>query len=300
MRRALVVRIVVVMLAGVVQFLSGCRGEEDVDRPRIAEGVAMKDVRFRSAALGREMPYRVFLPEKIAPGMKLPVVYLLHGGGGEFRDWSNYSDVSQYARQGIILVMPEGNFSYYVNAVDRPEDRYEDYLAHDLIADVESRFPAERGGAHRAIAGVSMGGFGAVYLALRHPNEFVFAGAISAAIEVTQRRFNLINAGQWRRFRGIFGPMDSTERAERNPFQIVQKVDPRSMPYLYLTAGSREPLRGPNQRFAAILNARGFAYEFHILPGGHDWGQWNAAVPGCFAEMIAKLGMNQSPPSGRS
>ena len=65
------------------------------------------------------------------------MLYLLHGGGGGFRDWSNYSDVAGYAERGLILVMPEGNSSYYTNSADRPQDRYEDYIVHDLIADVE-------------------------------------------------------------------------------------------------------------------------------------------------------------------
>jgi S-formylglutathione hydrolase FrmB len=64
-------------------------------------------------------------------------MYLLHGGGGGYRDWSNYSDVAQFAEHGFILVMPEGNSSYYVNAAERPQDRYEDYITKDLIADVE-------------------------------------------------------------------------------------------------------------------------------------------------------------------
>ena len=74
------------------------------------------------------MQYRVILPEAIATGQKLPVVYLLHGGGGGFRDWSNYSDVAKYAKKGVILVMPQGNFSYYTNSATAPADRYEDYI----------------------------------------------------------------------------------------------------------------------------------------------------------------------------
>ncbi len=124
----------------------------------------MIDVTFHSAALNRDMPYRAILPARIEPNQKLPVLYLLHGGGGGFRDWSNYSDVAGYAEHGLILVMPEGNSSYYTNSADRPQDRYEDYIVHDLIADVEQRFPAATDRAHRAIAGVSMGGFGAVVL----------------------------------------------------------------------------------------------------------------------------------------
>ncbi len=186
----------------------------------------MRDVHFFSAALGREMPYRVFLPETIAVGQRLPVVYLLHGHGPDFRDWSNNSDVSKYALRGLILVMPEGNSSFYLNAAKMPRDKYEDYLVRDLVADVEGRFPALTGRAHRAIVGISMGGFGAIAMALRHPEMYVFAGALSAAIDVPERRFNRTRAGQWWFLRKIFGPLGSAERAERDPFVLVKTVDP--------------------------------------------------------------------------
>ena len=130
----------------------------------------MQDVTFHSSALNREMTYRVFLPAKIIAGQKLPVVYLLHGGdGGGFRDWSNESEVAAYATRKLILVMPEGAYSYYMNAVEKPEDRYEDYVLQDLIPDVATRFPASNAQESRAIVGISMGGFAAIKWALSRP-----------------------------------------------------------------------------------------------------------------------------------
>src|SRR5215472_16174308 len=97
------------------------------DAPQLTPKVTMRDVRFYSKALQRDMPYRVVMPSSIESEKKVKTVYLLHGGGGGYRDWTNYSDVAKYAEQGLILVMPEGNSSYYANAVERPKDRYEDY-----------------------------------------------------------------------------------------------------------------------------------------------------------------------------
>lgn len=78
------------------------------DHLRLTPQVAMQDVTFRSAALQRDMPYRVPVPAFVPPGAKLPVVYLPHGGGGgNFHDWSNYSEVAHFAEQGLILVRPE-------------------------------------------------------------------------------------------------------------------------------------------------------------------------------------------------
>src|SRR5260221_11191530 len=108
----------------------------------------------------KEVRARVILPSAIATQEKLPPVYLLHGGGGDYQDWSNYSDVARFAESGLILVMPEGGSSYYTNAVDRPQDRYEEYIVKDLISDIESKFPVASERGKRAIAGVSMGGFG--------------------------------------------------------------------------------------------------------------------------------------------
>jgi dipeptidyl aminopeptidase/acylaminoacyl peptidase len=82
-----------------------------VDSPRLTPRIVLRDVTFRSIALGREMQYRVVLPANMLPERRLPAIYLLHGGGGGFRDWTNYSDVAQFAERGVILIMPEGDSS---------------------------------------------------------------------------------------------------------------------------------------------------------------------------------------------
>jgi putative tributyrin esterase len=284
------------ILGVAVIFLAGCHTDQlpGLDIPRLAPGVVMQEVKFYSAALNRQMPYRVFLPAKLIAGQKLPVVYLLHGNGGDYRNWSNYSDVARYAAPnagsvGLILVMADGNSSYYVNAVGKPEDKYEDYLVHDLIADVEARYPAGQNRENRSIVGVSMGGFAAVKLALSRPELFVFAGAISPAIDVPSRRFSLRRWGQSTRFRSIFGPDNSESRRKSDPYILVGSVDPARTPYLYLTAGDNEPLLEPNRRFAARLQQRHFDYEFHTKPGGHDWNEWDSQVPGCFDSLLRHL-----------
>src|SRR5260370_25951053 len=135
--------------------LIGC-GNKEIDRPDhplLSSNVILRDVVFHSVALGREMQYRVLLPASNASHQRLPVAYLLHVGGGGFRDWSNYSDVTAFVAASLVLVMPQGDYSYYVNAVKRPEDRYEDYIVQDLLSDVEARFPLAKGRANLAIAG---------------------------------------------------------------------------------------------------------------------------------------------------
>lgn len=259
------------------------------DHPRLTPNVRMQDVIFHSASLQRDMPYRVILPASIQANQRLPVVYLLHGGGGEYRDWSNYSDVARFAVQGFILVMPEGNSSYYMNAAARPKDRYEDYIAQDLISDVEHRFPVLSGRENRAIVGVSMGGFGAVVLSFKHPDLYAFAGGLSSALDVPTRPFSWHRMGQYRGHAQIFGAWGSETRRANNPYALAGSVDPAATPYLYFTCGEQEGLLPANQRFAGLLKKRGFKYEFHPGPGGHDWNQWNGRIPGLFESLLQHL-----------
>ena len=263
---------------------------ERSDRPLLSSKVVMRDVTFHSAALGREMRYRAVLPASIHSDEKLPVAYLLHGGGGDFRDWSNFSAVSRFAEANLVLVMPQGDYSYYVNAVERPADQYEDYIVQDLRADVETRFPIARDGSNRAIVGVSMGGFGAIKIALSHPELFTFAGALSPSIDVPRRQFSVRRIQQSRALFSIFGQWGSDARRSADPFVIVRSLSPANAPYLFLSCGEGESLLAPNRQFAALLAAQHLPHEFHIVPGGHDWGQWNQQLPILFKRLLQHVG----------
>ena len=280
-----------VLVAACCLMVAGCRarGPVLVDRPRVFPGVEMRDVTFRSAALGRDMTYRVYLPVARSASVKLPVVYLLHGGGGGFRDWSNYSDVGAYAARGYVLVMPDGGSSYWVNAAGGAKERYGDFLAQDLIADVERRFPVAADRSGRAVVGVSMGGYGAAELALKRPELFAFAGGISPAVDVPSRKFSWRRYWQSKRFEQIFGADGSETRRAADPFVLVRSADPTKIPYLYVTAGGQEVMLEPIRRFAGMLKRGGFASEFHTKPGGHDWGEWDAQLPECMEGLMERV-----------
>lgn len=269
--------------------LFGCHGSSSLrDSPRRFPGVAEQDVTFYSRSLARNMTYRVYLPTD-SSSRKLPVVYLLHGGGGGYRDWSIYSDAGRYAARGLILVMPEGALSYWVNAALLPKDRYGDYLTTDLIHDVEDRYPAMTDRSARAVIGISMGGYASIRLALTRPELFVFAGAISPAIHIPTLRFSWHRFSQSVRLRRVFGPDGSSSRREADVFPMAEANDPATTPFLYLTAGDRDPMVDRIRRFAGLLQKRGYAYEFREMPGGHDWSEWNAQIPGCFGKLMEAL-----------
>lgn len=290
----LIQRVSTGILCTVAVGLGACHkgtGETPSDAPQLTQKVTMRDVTFYSKALQRNMSYRVVMPIGSISGKKLATVYLLHGGGGNFRDWTNYSDVAKYAEDGLLLVMPEGNSSYYANAATRPQDRYEDYIVKDLIEDVESKFPAMGRREGRAIVGVSMGGFGAINLALHHPQLYAFAGGISAAVDVPSRSFSIKRLEQWRRFRAIFGPWEGPLQRDNDPYLLVRSAEAEKAPYFFLTCGDQEGLLGPSRRFASLLRERHFQYEFHTTPGDHNWKQWDEWLPKLFQSIEEHLGL---------
>lgn len=270
-----------------------------LDHPRLTPEVKMWDVTFYSAALQRTMPYRVVLPAHYNSGEKLPVIYLLHGGGENFRNWTNDSDVAQCAAPGIILVMPEGNSSYYVNSARNPQDRYEDYIVKDLIADVEQRFPAAGNRDRRAIVGVSMGGFGAIVLALKHPEIFGFAAGLSPALDVPSRPFSIKRISQWRHHRSIFGDWSGLHQRENDPYVLVNSADPVRVPYIWLSCGDQEGLLPANNRFARLLKQRGLRFQFTKEHGGHNWNQWNPLLAGVIADALREMHATPAPPSSQ-
>lgn len=108
-------KLATLVLTAAVLMSAGCTRQSYTrpDRPRLTGDVTMQDVVFASTSLERKVTYRAILPATIPNGKRLPVAYLLHGGGGDFREWSNDSDVSHFAENGFVLIMPEGESSYY-------------------------------------------------------------------------------------------------------------------------------------------------------------------------------------------
>jgi putative tributyrin esterase len=284
---------VVLMISLSALLPTGCRRQQaaaPVDHRRLTPNVTLHDVIMRSSSLNRDITYRVILPASLPQGKKLPVIYLLHGGGGSYRDWSNYSDIARYAEQGFLLVMPEGGNSYYTNSAEHPQERYEDYIVKDLIADVESRFPAISRRDSRAIIGVSMGGFGAVKIALKHPELYAFAAGLSSALDVPSRPFSIKRISQYRGHEQIFGAWGSTTRRENDPLVLIQTSDSKATPYMFLACGDREGLLAVNRKFANLLKQRRCRYEFHSVTGGnHDWNQWNGRMPALFKALNAHV-----------
>jgi putative tributyrin esterase len=238
-----------------------------------------KDDTVASAALGRTMKYRVLLPDGYeGSDERYRALYLLHGLTGDYMDWSTRTDLAAIARSvPIVIVMPDGENAWYTNAADRGP-RFEDYIADDLVKDVENKYRVIRSRYGRAIAGLSMGGYGALKIGLKRPGIFVAAGGFSSALGVTDPKFDDDMVSFKDQLYRIYGPAGSDTRTSNDILLIAGKAKPETAPALYLDCGTSDGLLEESRGLAAILQKRGFSYEYHEVPGAHTWQYWNRRI----------------------
>ena len=236
---------------------------------------------FHSAALGRTMKYRVLLPQGYDASLqRYPVLYLLHGLTGDYKDWTTRTNLAEYSRSlPLIIVMPDGGNSWYTNAADG-SGRFEDYVATELPADVVQKFRTVNSRYGRAIAGLSMGGFGAVKLALKRPAQFAAAGSFSGAFGVTREGElePMIGAAEGDRIRRIFGGASDQTRRESDVFVLAAAARPGTAPYLYVDCGTSDALLASNRQLVEALSKAGVAYEYHEVSGSHSWDYWDRRI----------------------
>lgn len=281
---------------------------------------------FHSAALGVDKHVVVYLPAgyDASPAKHWPVFYYLHGLGGDETNWTKLAKLDAAADAlglAAIVVMPDGDDKFYVDSpspVDydacmrdgkglfvptEPRDatcvhanRYETYIASDLVGWVDATYRtiATRDG--RAIAGLSMGGFGALELGMRHHDIFAAAashsgvtallyrgprpyvpGKVELVTDVTQWGMEVGAMGAW--IRGVFGP-DIASWRDHDPASLVGKLEPGQLA-LYLDCGTEDDfgLEAGASYVHDLLTERKIEHAFFEGPGRHDFTFWSARVP---------------------
>lgn len=241
----------------------------------------VRDRVFNSKAMAASMHYRVLLPANYFTSVRrYPVLYLLHGWHGEYSNFETLTHLYSYAQDlQMIIVMPGAGDSWYVNSATSPQNRVEDYILQDLIGDVDLHWRTLPSGDQRAIAGLSMGGYGALKFALKNPGMFRIAaslsGAFNASGDLAELRADLAES-----LVRAYGPSDSATRQDNDLYAIASAVLPAKASYLYLNCGSGDPFfLDPNRKLVQTLSARGIAYEYHEYTGEHTWEYWDAQFP---------------------
>jgi len=245
-------------------------------------------VAFESKLVGASLPYHVVLPadyqRESAKQTRYPVLILLHGLGGSAGDWvSERARLAEHAAEHrLVIVVPEGRDAWYTDSATVAAEKFETYFVAELLPDVERRFRTHARREGRAVAGLSMGGYGALKFAFKHPDKFALAasmsGALAAASWVPSESLPEFVRPSLSR---AFGGADSPARAANDLFRLAREVAPErvgALPYLYLDCGTEDFLIGNNRDFSALLLERKIPHEYRQLPGGHTWPYWDQQV----------------------
>lgn len=284
---------------------------------------AVKDGSFHSESLGVDKAYVVYLPAGYESSTEaFPVIYMLHGLGGSEINWRELgiAAAADALALGAIIVMPDGDDGFYSNWVSqvdydaclasrRPFGKaddmrtycvrtanYEDYIVQDLIAHVDGTYRTIATREGRAIGGLSMGGYGATFLSMKHPALFSavasHAGAVSllyagphpyakgAAVLGEDPREWISQAGDFGKlFERIWGTDIATWRAN-DPTTLARALKPGQLA-LYLDCGTEDEfkLEDANQYLDEVLTAAGIPHTFHLIEGGrHNSAFWRSRI----------------------
>lgn len=227
---------------------------------------------FFSQALRKQSHMVVVFPDRIAHSGPYPVLYLLHGLGDDHTTWTRMTSLERHVgRLPLIVAMPDAHRSFYCDAAYGLA--YDQYIVEDVIGTVDRLFHTRNQRVGRCIGGLSMGGYGAVKLALKYPALFISATGHSGAYF---RDFGQIPDELHDELSAVFG--GSSIPDEDNCYRLAQEADPERLPALRLDCGLDDFLIEINRGFHAHLDSSGIAHEYAECPGAHNWAYWDEQV----------------------
>jgi S-formylglutathione hydrolase FrmB len=240
---------------------------------------------IKSSILDRPVRYCAFLPDSFDHDKtrQYPVLYYFHGLGDNEQSLLNFGGwdvIGELRRQGkvgdFIVLAPSGGHTFYLNSANG-KVKYEDFFIKEFIPQMEKKYRAEGTRATRGITGVSMGGYGALRLAFKYPDQFAAVSAqMPALIGDLPKDFTAGGPGSHGSLMGdVFGSPFSRAYFERNNvFYFARNDSAASLKRMkiYFNVGNNDDygFEQGAQRLDQLLNSRGVPHEFHIYSGGHD------------------------------
>lgn len=237
---------------------------------------------FFSDSLGLSTSMTVILPQRTSSQIGMtgragdgapPVLYLLHGLSDDDTTWLRRTSIERYAAPlGLAVVMPQVHRSFYAD--EASGGRYWTFLSEELPAIVDGFFRVSARREDTFVAGLSMGGYGAVKWALRAPDRFAAAASMSGVLDVAALRRRAEDPHLLHRVFGTAGPGGTPE----DLLWLLGQADPATVPALHVSCGTEDPLVGGNHRFLDAASAAGVAVTSDLGPGVHDWAYWDARI----------------------
>lgn len=227
-----------------------------------------------SDTMNRNINTVVILPEKALKGEKCPVFYMLHGHSGDERTWLLIKpELPEMADDaGIIVVCPDGENSWYWDSERNPESRFETFVSGELVSYVDGKYPTVKDRSGRVIAGLSMGGHGALWLAMRHSDVYCAAGSTSGGVDFRPFPEN------WN-IKDQLGIMDENKDlwSRHTVMENVDKLSKANLK-LIIDCGTEDFFYGVNKKFHEKLLEYKVPHDFILRPGKHDAKYWSNSI----------------------
>ncbi|WP_348798719.1 alpha/beta hydrolase [Flavobacterium adhaerens] len=240
-----------------------------------------------SVAMNKTYKAAVVLPNSYAKEKTaFPVLYLLHGAYGHFSDWlkstPNKNTVKDLADQyNIIIVMPEGEtFSFYLDSPVNKGSQFETYITSEVISKIDKTYRTIKEKKGRVIAGLSMGGHGALYLSAKHPDLFCAAGSMSGAVDMGTMLDRNPNDQVIKLMQPVFGDQSTNPDLyhQNAVIGMIDKIKTNKLA-LIIDCGVDDFLIEPNREFHRRLVYEKVAHDYIERPGAHTWEYWENALP---------------------
>lgn len=248
--------------------------------------MALINCDFFSETLGFSTSITVILPQNTqtqigmagsAKKKTYPVLYLLHGLSDDNTTWLRRSSIERYVSEmGIAVVMPNGGRSFYTDMHNGY--KYWTFLTEELPEIVADFFPISTARDDSFIAGLSMGGFGALKVALNLPEKYAAAASLSGVVDIAGR---LLLASPELKYEmsNIFGKLDEIKGSINDIYCQVDKVSKKKIkPKLYQCCGTEDFLYEDNVAFRDYVQTKGFDYTYEEGPGEHEWDFWDSYI----------------------
>jgi len=216
-----------------------------------------------------------------------PVLYLLHGGFGHYRDWIDKTTDKQLLQRladqyNMIIVLPEGAvFSYYIDSPVNKASLFESYIVKDVVSKIDNTYRTKRSSKARVISGLSMGGYGALYLSARHPDLFGAAGSMSGALNPDMSAWKLpaeMALNSKKAFEAIMGPRESVDYSAYSVISMAETIKKNGTKLIF-DCGVDDFLIEPNREMHRRLLFNETPHDYSERPGGHSWDYWENSLP---------------------
>lgn len=235
---------------------------------------AIDTVDTYSASMKKTIKAVVITPDNYTSAQALPVVYLLNGYSGNYKSWINGAKGFEKAADTyqMIIVCPDGNNSWYWDSPVDNNYKYETYVSTELVNWIDSKYKTIKDKKGRGITGLSMGGHGGLYLAIKHPDVFGAGGSMSGGVDI--RPF----PNNWEMSLRLGKLDEHPENWEKyTVINLLHLIKPNSLA-LIIDCGTEDFFFKVNENLHQQMLYRNITHDYITRPGAHNWNYWSNAV----------------------